>query len=264
MPEISIITICLNEPLLERTCASIAAQTFRDFEWIVIDGGSTHPETLAILVNYRAQMTRFVSEKDSGIYDAMNKGLALASGRWINFMNGSDRFSSPDTLEKMSRELDTHQADIVYGMVHYDGAGGQKIDCLRIPDKEIDEFFWGAGTTPHPAMFYQTELFRKYGGYRTDYRIVSDWVRNLTFWRQGARFKFVDIMVADYDNTGISSHRIEQRQSEGRRVVREYFPKFHPGQKLKRYLYRLLYGISIGWPLRPRLKWRYKAYSRMR
>jgi len=260
-PKISVITVCLNEPRLERTCESIAAQTFRDFEWIVMDGGSTNPETLAILEKYRGRMTRFVSEKDDGIYEAMNKGIALASGRWINFMNGGDRFSSPDALEKMVRALDADRADIVYGMIRFDGEGKFKLDCLRIPDDEIDRWSWLTTTPPHPAMFYKAELFSKYGGFRTDFRIVSDWVRNLTFWRKGARYKFVETMVADFDNSGVSSAGSMLHWTENRRVKIEFFSGYFRRCKFKRSLYWVLHNIAIGGRLRDRLKRRYKIYN---
>lgn len=260
-PQISVITICFNESRLERTCESIVSQTFRDFEWIVIDGGSDHPETRAILEKYRGRMTRFVSEKDGGIYDAMNKGIARASGRWINFLNGGDKFSSPDALEKMSRELDAENADIVYGMIRFDGDGKIKIDRLRIPASEMDHYFWLTTTPPHPAMFYKSELFSKYGGFRTDFRIVSDWVLNLTLWRKGARYKFTETMVADFDNSGISSAGGALKESENRRVMTEYFSKYLREHKFKRPLYRLLCHIPLGRRLRRRMKKRYQIYQ---
>lgn len=260
-PRISIVTVCLNEPRLERTCESIVSQTFQYFEWIVIDGGSVNPETRATLEKYRGRMARFVSEKDNGIYEAMNKGIALASGRWINFMNGGDKFSSPDALEKMARELNADKADIVYGMIRFDGDGKLKIDRLRIPDDDIDRWFWLTATPPHPAMFYKSELFSKYGGFSTEFRIVSDWVRNLTFWRKGARYKFAEIMVADFDNSGVSSVGSPLHWTENRRVKMEYFSEFVPGCKFKRSLYRMLHTVSIGDRLRRRLKRRYETYE---
>ena len=91
MPKISIITICYNEDRVEDTCKSVIAQTFKDYEWIFIDGGSNE-KYLEIHDKYKSYMSVFISEKDSGIYNAMNKGLSFATGEFVVFMNAGDCF----------------------------------------------------------------------------------------------------------------------------------------------------------------------------
>ena len=91
MTKISIITVCYNEPNLEKTCESIINQTMQDFEWVVIDGGSNE-ETQNIWNKYKHRINTFVSEPDNGIYDAYNKGVKLATGDYIIFMNAGDCF----------------------------------------------------------------------------------------------------------------------------------------------------------------------------
>ena len=123
LPKFSIITICYNEPNLEKTCKSIVNQTFQGFEWIVIDGGSNR-QTLDIFEKYKDRIDYFVSEKDNGRYHAMNKGLRVAKGEYVNFMNAGDYFNGHDVLEKIIHfGLDK---DIVYGDWDViDGGGGK-------------------------------------------------------------------------------------------------------------------------------------------
>ena len=95
--KLSVITVCYNEKEIERTCRSIAGQKCQNFEWIVIDGGSTDG-TLEILQRYKGRIDKLVSEPDKGVFDAMNKGIKLAHGEWLNFMNGGDLFANDEVV----------------------------------------------------------------------------------------------------------------------------------------------------------------------
>ena len=113
--KLSIITVCLNEKNIERTCKSIVSQTFADFEWIVIDGKSNR-NTLNKIKKYKNKISVFISEPDAGIYDAMNKGILSATGDYISFMNAGDTYFSKYALEKVfSKPKDQ---DIIYGDVN--------------------------------------------------------------------------------------------------------------------------------------------------
>lgn len=90
--QLSIVTVCYNEKDIGRTCESIVSQSCQDFEWIVVDGGSTDG-SLEVIKHYKERIDILISEPDNGIYDAMNKGIRLAKGKWINFMNGGDTFA---------------------------------------------------------------------------------------------------------------------------------------------------------------------------
>ena len=98
--KLSIITVCLNEKNIERTCKSITSQTFDDFEWIVIDGKSDK-KIIDKIKKYKDKISVFVSEHDSGIYDAMNKGILFAKGDYISFMNAGDSFYSKNTMSEI-------------------------------------------------------------------------------------------------------------------------------------------------------------------
>ena len=103
MKKLSIITICYNEPDLEKTCRSIVNQTWQDFEWIVIDGGSNE-ETLAIFDKYKYRIDKFVSEPDNGIYNACNKGIKLAESEYVQLLNAGDSYYDTKVLEDVFKE----------------------------------------------------------------------------------------------------------------------------------------------------------------
>lgn len=113
--KLSVITICYNEKNIRKTCESIVGQSWQDFEWIVVDGGSTDG-TLDVLNEYRDRIDVLISEPDNGIYNAMNKGIARARGEWLNFMNGGDAFCDKTVLEQVFGGGSSRDgADVLYG-----------------------------------------------------------------------------------------------------------------------------------------------------
>ena len=116
-PRVSIITVTYNaEPLLERTLQSVLSQRYADKEIVVVDGQSSDG-TVAVIKRHAAAIQSWVSEPDKGIYDAMNKGVRMATGDWILFMNAGDTFASDDVLQRLFDAVDPAQADVVYGDV---------------------------------------------------------------------------------------------------------------------------------------------------
>lgn len=117
--KLSVITICYNEKNIRKTCESIVGQSWQDFEWIVVDGGSTDG-TLDVLNEYRDRIDVLISEPDNGIYNAMNKGIARARGEWLNFMNGGDAFCDKTVLEQVFGGGSSRDgADVLYGDMRY-------------------------------------------------------------------------------------------------------------------------------------------------
>ena len=171
----SIVTVVYNAAsFVEDTLKSVLSQSYADFEYIVIDGGSTDG-TIEIIEKYRSKIDVFVSEKDKGIYDAMNKAINKASGTYINFMNAGDLFYETDTLEKVSQFISTHgekQVEIVYGKV-------VKISSLESNFQyEVGKPLTNSSfflTTPmcHQAMFTRTDLFTAIGSYSLEYKVGS-------------------------------------------------------------------------------------------
>ncbi|MDR2055502.1 MAG: glycosyltransferase [Desulfovibrio sp.] len=203
MKKLTIITVCLNEPKLERTCASIVEQTFQDFEWIVVDGGSDRA-TLDIFEKYKSRIDCFISEKDSGIYDAMNKGIAQAKGEWLNFMNAGDRFFAPETLENIFSDPATcADCDIIAGSCEFENPPDARLQYLA-PPPEIDLCYLYAHTIAHQAAFIKRALFAVVGGYDTNFQIAADYKQWISFCRHGYKFKCVSNIIAVNAPCGIS------------------------------------------------------------
>ena len=260
-PKISIITICHNEPKLERTCESVAQQTFNDYEWIVIDSGSDQ-STQDIFEKYKRHMSYFLSEKDKGIYDAMNKGIRIATGEWLIFLDAGDKFIGLDTLAKIAPELDGENFDIVYG--YADQNGGDKRPFKGILSEWLDWNFWMMGALQRQSQFIKRELFEWHGGYRTDYKVLSDNIKNTDFFRHGVRFKYVDMPVAFLGDSGLTGD-FKLYNKERDRFKREYFPEYHWGHMWLAYTwFRILKTILFRGHLHDRYKHRYRAIKDVR
>ena len=156
-PLVSIITVCLNNgENLENTIKSVINQTYSNIEYIIIDGGSTD-NTIDIIKKYESKIEHWLSEKDKGIYDAMNKGVSLAKGKWIIFMNAGDEFYSRNTIEQIFNKKYIG-FDFIYG------------DCEIIYSKDFSRIqkagelkdLWKGMVFSHQSLFTNRDVFNKY------------------------------------------------------------------------------------------------------
>lgn len=243
MASLSIITVCFNESSrIERTLASVASQTFRDFEWILIDGGSSDG-TLEKLQRYRDHFAVFISEKDAGIYNAMNKGIALAQGEYLLFLNGGDYLSDNETLSRIfSNRLD---ADFVYGDITV--IGDNRSERLVMPAEISAEFLYRK-TIPHQSTLTRKTLFDRAGSYDERYAIVADYefiLRCLLVYK--ATFQYVPVAFSCYADDGVSSDAA-RRKAEKVLVHKRYYSllqRFVLRYKLRTKLYRLLNRLGL-------------------
>lgn len=169
MSLISVITINYNDAAgLKKTMESVVSQSFRDVEYIVIDGGST--DGSVEVIKHYDRIHYWVSEKDKGIYDAMNKGIAKATGTYLLFLNSGDYLFETQTLEQISAQLHTH--DILYGNLKINENGILK-DGFMPDDINLSQMM--TDTLWHPVSFIKRELFQTYGLYDTRYKICGDY-----------------------------------------------------------------------------------------
>jgi glycosyltransferase involved in cell wall biosynthesis len=170
-PLLSIVTVVRNaEKVLPETIASVRKQTFRNFEYVVVDGVSTDG-TLPLLEQHKDCITTFLSEPDKGIYDAMNKAIDLAKGEWIYFLNAGDNLMDEDTLEKVFAHA--HQEyDLLYGKVRTKNEPtGVNYEFGR--ELTLKNFYH---TIPisHQGVFFRKSMFVQLGKYNLNYRILAD------------------------------------------------------------------------------------------
>lgn len=173
--KISVITVCYNSAkTLERTLRSVVEQDYQDFEHIVIDGGSSDGSA-DLLVTYRTGLAHLVSEPDHGIYDAMNKGLALACGEVICFLNADDHYASPKVLSQVARKMQVQKLDALMGDVGYFHERSPQRIVRRYRSDRFTPERLGWGWMPaHPALFLQKKVVQRVGKFKTDYRIAGD------------------------------------------------------------------------------------------
>jgi glycosyltransferase involved in cell wall biosynthesis len=175
MPKISIITVCYNSAnTIGHTLNSVREQTYSNVEYIVIDGGS-RDSTMKVLAAEGSHVNKVVSESDRGIYDAMNKGIALATGDIIGFINADDFYSSPDVLSTVAAAFESSGADSCYGDLCY----VQKNDVSRIirywqSDRFKPGMFEKGWCPPHPTFFVRSNVYQHFGGFNLGYKIAAD------------------------------------------------------------------------------------------
>jgi glycosyltransferase involved in cell wall biosynthesis len=200
-PLISVITVVYNAAgSIERTITSVLGQTYTNIEYIIVDGASTD-ETLSIIRKYEEQIDYWVSEKDDGIYDAMNKGISLAKGEWINFMNVGDYFYDEDVVETLFASSLEVGAKVIYGdaMQLFPRA-----DTVRSGSQELVDIKCGP-TFIHQCTFTHSNLAKQYP-FDLEYKICADYDFFYKMYTLNIPFQKVDMIIAYYDMTGISSH----------------------------------------------------------
>lgn len=215
MKKISVITVNFNHAQgLAKTMKSVLAQTYCNLEYIVIDGGSTDG-SVDIVKLYREKLAYFCSERDEGVYDGMNKGIAHATGDYVLFMNSGDCFCNSTVLEDIFGKTE-YDSDLIVGR-QYQLRNGVRRANRHIFANEVDERFLISNTLPHQATFIKRSLFAEIGGYNLNYKIVADWV----FWyetivNRHATNSCVETFVAEMEEEGISGNvdkcRLEMAQ----------------------------------------------------
>ncbi len=223
MKKISIITINYNNASgLKKTMESVLKQTSPDFEYIVIDGGS-NDGSVAVIDQHRDKLTVALSEKDSGIYNAQNKGIQYAKGEYLLFLNSGDYLVNNNILNDVSSAL--RGVDIVYGDIITIDKAGQTYKSL--PDEMTARHFM-LSTLWHPASFIRKELFDTYGAYNENYRISSDYeffVKAVVKFKVSTRHIALPITVFDLNGVSNNPDRFQMMLAERKQIQKEFFSK---------------------------------------
>lgn len=221
MLKLSIITINYNNASgLQKTMQSVLEQNFKNYEYIVIDGGS-NDGSIDVIKKYADKITYWVSEKDKGIYNAMNKGIQKAQGEYCLFLNSGDFLCSSNVLKKIF--VVNGNTDIIYGNMVIDWGNGEKTNG-KMPDI-IDTQQMYNDTLWHPVSFIKRTLFEKYGLYDESYKIVADYDFFFkTIITKKVSTKHVSVFVSEYNADGFSSrteNKILERE-ERKKVIYSY------------------------------------------
>lgn len=229
---LSIITVNLNNASgLDKTMMSVYSQSHKEIEYIVIDGASKD-NSLTIITKYAklfGERLKWISEPDSGIYNAMNKGIKMATGDYIQILNSGDTLAASDITKRIISEtkklfdLEGTMPDIVYGnmtKVNYDG---RRIGKSGKIEYSLRQFY--SSTLNHNCAYIKRELFERHGYYDENLKIVSDWKWYLQSIGLGKVVpKYVDIDITLFDTGGISEVNLALRNRERRKVLEDVLP----------------------------------------
>lgn len=242
-PLVSIIIPTYNSAAAILRCLkSLSTQTFNDFEVLVMDGLSTD-NTIKLVGDFADSRIKVYSEKDGGIYDAMNKGIAKAKGEWLYFLGSDDYLLGPTVLEQLVPYFQNPKIDFLYGNVNSPDYGACYDGIFDLGKLKIRNIC-------HQAVFYRRSVFEKVGHYNISYRVLADWDLNLRcFIHPHLRTAYVDLMVAYFAPAGFGVQVVDDKFSGERNwVVDKYHRQYRPfGYWRSRVQFKLsrMFGIFI-------------------
>jgi len=222
--KISIITACFNSAaVISHAMDSILSQTWKDIEYIVVDGGSSDG-TVDVIKEYEPKFTgrmRWVSEPDQGLYDALNKGIRMATGDVVGILNADDFFRHDEVLEEVAKSFDD-SVDAVYADIRF--VKGAQLD-------QVTRYYsarrwkpwmlrWGY-MPPHPTFYCRREKFEQLGYYKLDYKIAADYELLIRFlWKGGLRTAYINDALIDMRLGGMSTNGVSSTITLNREIVR--------------------------------------------
>ncbi|MBR4489940.1 glycosyltransferase [bacterium] len=223
--KISIITVCKNaENAIERTMLSVVTQSCfnENIEYLIIDGASAD-KTLEIIERYANKYPiKWISEPDSGIYNAMNKAVKMATGDYLLFLNAGDYLVHYNVIKSLMNLCESKEFDVIYGNTFCIDPTNGKYSIKKVEKRPDADFFY-LDTLPHQATFYKKEVFEKFGGYNENFRIISDNILNKKlFCDHHVSAKHIDKVVSVFVCDGISSTNSKLDLAE-RKIFQEQF-----------------------------------------
>ncbi|AQZ95276.1 glycosyltransferase family 2 protein [Halopseudomonas phragmitis] len=197
-PVFSVVTVVRNaKESLQKTIDSVLSQVFDGVEYIIVDGGSTDG-TLDVIKKNTSEVSAWISEPDSGIYEAMNKGVSLATGQWVSFMNAGDVFVDEFVLSKVAESL-KGDAGVMYGDRYYVTANDGRVLQRSKPVTTIFERM----PFGHQAAFVRRDILKIFG-FNETYKFAADYDLFVRLYMQGVVFEFVDFPICEFEAGGLS------------------------------------------------------------
>jgi glycosyltransferase involved in cell wall biosynthesis len=209
--KISLITVAYNaQNTIEQCLNSVLRQKFNNVQYIVIDGGSTDG-TVQIIDKYRNRIDFFISEPDNGVYDAMNKGIAMATGDIIGTLNADDYYADDDVLHDIAMAFAKQKNSILYGDLDYVDKSGKTVRKWRSGRYKSGKFNWG-WMPPHPTFYCRRNLFEELGPYKLDYGSAADYELMLRFMHfNKANVYYLNKVMVKMITGGISNKNFSNR-----------------------------------------------------
>ena len=247
--KISLITVTYNSSnTLKTTLDSILNQSHTDYEYIVIDGASKD-NTVALIKEYEPRFKnkiKWISEPDKGLYDAMNKGIRMATGEIIGILNSDDFFTSNDILKQVSEAFEQNRnVDAVYGDIHFVNPDNLQKSVRYYSSKIFKRSLMRLGFMPaHPSFYMRKVCFEKYGNYKTDYKIAADFEYLLrVIFKHKIRTQYIPIDMVTMRTGGASTSGFKSHI----RIMKEHLRAFHEnGIYTNALLLSLRYIYKIG------------------
>lgn len=210
-----------SDKTLKKTLDSIIKQSFQDFEVLIADGDSKD-STVEIAKSYKDNRFKIFSEKDQGVYDAMNKGISKVTGDWLYFLGSDDELYDENILSKIYIELQEKKIKVLYGNVVMVGDTSWAKD-KTIYDGEFDLAKIIKKNISHQAIFYHKTVFKKLGLYNINYNVNADWDFNLRVYAN-FEFRFIDTIIAKFSGGGISTVQKDKQFFKDKTIkIIEYF-----------------------------------------
>ena len=208
---VSIITTVLNgKKTIEDTINSILSQSFNNIEYIIVDGGSTDG-TIEIVDKYKSKISKFISEKDKGIYDGMNKGIKLATGDIVGILNSDDVYASDDVIETVVKEMEGKNADVCWGDLVYVAKDNSNRSIRHWKSSEFQKGKFKKGwVPPHPTFFVRKFVYEKYGYFNLSFPIAADYELMLRFLeKEGIKSCYIPRILVKMRTGGESNKNVK-------------------------------------------------------
>lgn len=232
VPKITVVTVCFNaEDVIEKTIESVLNQTYKNLEYIIVDGKS-NDKTLEIVERYAKKDNRivYISEEDKGLYDAMNKGINMSSGDYIEFLNAGDFFNSQNVISDVVEYIGSQKADIYYGDIIYEYPDGKQSKRIYSQFCQTSLYYLLGDCINHQAIFASKDCFSKNNFDISRYRFCADRDWMIRQKKAGKKYKAMGTTICNYslepDSQSVKNEKLVFE--EARELIKRYYILGYP------------------------------------